>query len=99
MGDYPEQNKVLLVACCTIPYINKNGLPPHKGLALASYYWSISLFSGLFSATESVGSEGDKKAYNPEETRADCLSTVQIPSLKNICVSPLSLPMLWVSEV
>lgn len=56
-------------------------------------------FLRLFSATESVGSEGDKKAYNPEETRADCLSTVQIPSLKNICVSPLSLPMLWVSEV
>lgn len=33
-------------------------------------------FLRLFSAIESVGSEGDKKVYNPEETRADCLSTV-----------------------
>lgn len=79
LGNSPEQNKILFMACCMIPYISKNSLLPHKGLH-------------LFSATESADSEGDKKAHNPEETRADCLTTVQIPSLK------IPVFLLWVSQ-
>ena len=79
LGNSPEQNKILFMACCMIPYISKNSLLPHKGLH-------------LFSATESADSEGDKKAHNPEETRANCLTTVQILSLK------IPVFLLWVSQ-